>query len=169
MKIAVDAMGGDFGPAVVVEGAAAAAREFGAVVTLVGDKAAIEREIEHLLRGLARRLAGRPVAHQLDRELQAEAAHVADQGMAFGQAAAGGRRLYGFAEHVVTSTFLGSSAGLRLRHDQPTGKVELQARTADMSESAWDGATTASDEKRRNLSGHGYRRKRSPSSKKSAP
>src|SRR5439155_1436804 len=45
MKIAVDAMGGDFGPAVVVEGAAAAAREFGAVVTLVGDKAAIEREV----------------------------------------------------------------------------------------------------------------------------
>jgi predicted Zn-dependent protease len=53
-------------------------------------------------------------------------------GEAFGQAAAGGRRLYGFAEHVVTSTFLGSSAGLRLRHDQPTGKVELQARTADL-------------------------------------
>ena len=63
-------------------------------------------------------------------------------GEAFGQAAAGGRRLYGFAEHVVTSTFLGTSAGLRLRHDQPTGKVELQARTADMSQSAWDGAST---------------------------
>ena len=63
-------------------------------------------------------------------------------GEAFGQAAAGGRRLYGFAEHVVTSTFLGTSAGLRLRHDQPTGKVELQARTADMSQSAWVGAST---------------------------
>jgi len=63
-------------------------------------------------------------------------------GEAFGQAAAGGRRLYGFAEHVVTSTFLGTSAGLRLRHDQPTGKVELQARTADMSQSAWDGVST---------------------------
>ena len=63
-------------------------------------------------------------------------------GDAFGSAAAGGRRLYGFAEHVVTSTFLGSSAGLRLRHDQPTGKVELQARTGDMRESAWDGAST---------------------------
>jgi predicted Zn-dependent protease len=63
-------------------------------------------------------------------------------GEAFGQAAAGGRRLYGFAEHLVTTTFLGSSAGLRLRHDQPTGKVELQARTPDMRESAWDGAST---------------------------
>jgi glycerol-3-phosphate acyltransferase PlsX len=48
MKIAVDAMGGDYGPAVVVDGAAAASREFGASVILVGDKAAIEREVTRL-------------------------------------------------------------------------------------------------------------------------
>src|SRR5213080_491563 len=48
MKIAVDAMGGDHGPAVVVEGAVAAVREFGASVILVGDRAAIEREIARL-------------------------------------------------------------------------------------------------------------------------
>jgi len=48
MKIALDAMGGDFGPAVVVDGAAAAAREFGLASVLVGDKAAIEREIIRL-------------------------------------------------------------------------------------------------------------------------
>ena len=48
MKIAVDAMGGDHGPAVVVEGAVAAVREFGASVVLVGDKAAIERELTRL-------------------------------------------------------------------------------------------------------------------------
>jgi glycerol-3-phosphate acyltransferase PlsX len=48
MKIAVDAMGGDYGPAVVVEGAATASREFGASVVLVGDKAAIEREVLRL-------------------------------------------------------------------------------------------------------------------------
>jgi phosphate acyltransferase len=48
MKIAVDAMGGDFGPAVVVEGAVAAAREFGLPSVLVGDRHAIEREIAHL-------------------------------------------------------------------------------------------------------------------------
>ncbi len=45
MKIAVDAMGGDYGPAVVVEGAVASAREYGASTILVGDKAAIEREL----------------------------------------------------------------------------------------------------------------------------
>src|SRR5215831_21030054 len=48
VKIAVDAMGGDFGPAVVVEGAVAACREFGLASVLVGDKAAIEREIVRL-------------------------------------------------------------------------------------------------------------------------
>jgi predicted Zn-dependent protease len=53
-----------------------------------------------------------------------------------------GRKLYGFAEHGVTSTFLGTSAGLRLRHDQPEGRLELNAKSADMSRSAWAGAAT---------------------------
>lgn len=48
MKIAVDAMGGDYGPAVVVEGAVAAAREHGLAVALVGDRGAVEREIARL-------------------------------------------------------------------------------------------------------------------------
>ena len=41
-------MGGDHGPAVVVEGALAAVREFGASVVLVGDTAAIQRELARL-------------------------------------------------------------------------------------------------------------------------
>jgi glycerol-3-phosphate acyltransferase PlsX len=48
MKIAVDAMGGDHGPAVVVEGAVTAARELGISVILVGDKAVIEQEFSRL-------------------------------------------------------------------------------------------------------------------------
>jgi glycerol-3-phosphate acyltransferase PlsX len=48
MKIAVDAMGGDHGPAVVVEGAIAAVREFGSSVILVGDRQAVEAEIDRL-------------------------------------------------------------------------------------------------------------------------
>jgi predicted Zn-dependent protease len=63
-------------------------------------------------------------------------------GDAFAAAAAGGRRLYGFAEHSVNSVFLGSSTGLRLRHDQPSGKVELNAKSADLSRSAWAGVGT---------------------------
>ena len=48
MKIAVDAMGGDHGPAVVVEGAVAAVREFGASVILVGDREAVDGEVRRL-------------------------------------------------------------------------------------------------------------------------
>jgi glycerol-3-phosphate acyltransferase PlsX len=45
MRIAVDAMGGDFGPEVVVPGAVEAARE-GIPITLVGQEAAIQRELD---------------------------------------------------------------------------------------------------------------------------
>jgi len=48
VKIAVDAMGGDHGPAVLVEGAVAAVREFGASVILVGDRHAVESELDRL-------------------------------------------------------------------------------------------------------------------------
>jgi predicted Zn-dependent protease len=37
-------------------------------------------------------------------------------GEALARSRAAGRLLFGFAEHVLTSTFLGSSTGLRLRH-----------------------------------------------------
>jgi predicted Zn-dependent protease len=53
-----------------------------------------------------------------------------------------GRKLYGFAEHEVTSTFVGTSAGFRGRHDQPTGRVELNAKSPDMARSAWAGVST---------------------------
>ncbi len=57
-------------------------------------------------------------------------------------AEAAGRKLYGFAEHGVTSTFLATSAGVRARYDQPAGRLELNAKSADLSRSAWDGAAT---------------------------
>jgi predicted Zn-dependent protease len=57
-------------------------------------------------------------------------------------AAAADRKLYGFAEHELDSTFLGTSAGLRLRYDQPTGRIELNAKSADLEKSAWIGAGT---------------------------
>ncbi len=52
MKIAVDAMGGDFAPAVVVEGSVQAARE-GVPVLLVGDRDRVEAELSrHKAKGL---------------------------------------------------------------------------------------------------------------------
>jgi predicted Zn-dependent protease len=62
---------------------------------------------------------------------------------AFQTAAAAGRKLYGYAEHSLTSTFLGTSTGLRLRHDQPTGKVDINAKSAEPGGSAWTGQATA--------------------------
>ncbi|WP_043628007.1 metallopeptidase TldD-related protein [Nonomuraea candida] len=63
-------------------------------------------------------------------------------GEAFAAAEAGGRKLYGFAEHSLTSTFLGTSTGVRLRHDQPTGRLELNAKSGDLKRSAWTGVST---------------------------
>jgi predicted Zn-dependent protease len=62
---------------------------------------------------------------------------------AFSAAASSGRKLYGYAEHSMTSTFMGSSSGLRLRHDQPAGQVEINAKSADLASSAWAGVGTA--------------------------
>lgn len=53
-RVAVDALGGDHGPAVVVEGALLAARELGIQVTLAGPEAILRGEID--------RLGGGPVA-----------------------------------------------------------------------------------------------------------
>jgi predicted Zn-dependent protease len=63
-------------------------------------------------------------------------------GQAFDAAGSAGRKLYGFAEHSVSNTFVGTSTGLRLRHDQPTGKVDLNAKSADLARSAWAGLGT---------------------------
>ncbi|MEU8462956.1 metallopeptidase TldD-related protein [Streptomyces sp. NPDC029003] len=63
-------------------------------------------------------------------------------GEAFARARAGGRELYGFAQHEMVSTYVGTSAGLRLRHDQPNGTLELNAKSPDRSRSAWAGRAT---------------------------
>ncbi|RSO46731.1 peptidase [Streptomyces sp. WAC 06725] len=63
-------------------------------------------------------------------------------GESFKRARDGGRELYGFAFHEVVSSYLGSSTGLRLRHDQPTGTLELNAKSPDRTRSAWAGLST---------------------------
>lgn len=53
MRVAVDAMGGDNAPSVEVEGAVAAAREFGIPITLVGDTERLRQELgKHNVQGL---------------------------------------------------------------------------------------------------------------------
>lgn len=52
----------------------------------------------------------------------------ADLGAAFASGRPDRIRHYGFASHEITTSWLGSSTGLRLRHAQPTGFVELTAK-----------------------------------------
>ncbi|WP_447036589.1 metallopeptidase TldD-related protein [Streptomyces sp. DSM 118878] len=63
-------------------------------------------------------------------------------GEAFARARAGGRELYGFANHEYVSSYLGTSTGLRLRHDQPNGTLEVNAKSPDRTKSAWAGRST---------------------------
>ncbi|PVG83956.1 peptidase [Nocardioides gansuensis] len=63
-------------------------------------------------------------------------------GEAFGQAGAEQRVLYGFVDHEVATTYLGSSRGLRLRHVQPTGHYACTGKSADLTRSAWVGGAT---------------------------
>jgi predicted Zn-dependent protease len=50
--------------------------------------------------------------------------------------------LFGYAEHSMTTAYLGTSSGLRRRGVQPTGRFEFNAKTADLGASAWVGAAT---------------------------
>jgi predicted Zn-dependent protease len=63
-------------------------------------------------------------------------------GEAFGRARAGDRLLYGYVEHTVDTTWLGSSTGLRRRHVQPVGHVGITGKSADLTRSAWVGQST---------------------------
>ncbi|MCV7194729.1 metallopeptidase TldD-related protein [Mycolicibacterium brumae] len=53
---------------------------------------------------------------------------------------AGPDTLYGFAHHVVETTWLATSTGVRRRHSQPTGSVEINAKHDRAS--AWAGVST---------------------------
>ncbi len=61
---------------------------------------------------------------------------------AFARAGSARRVLYGYAHHQVGTTWLGTSTGVRLVWTQPTGSVELNAKTADLARSAWTGRPT---------------------------
>jgi predicted Zn-dependent protease len=68
-------------------------------------------------------------------------------GRAFGRYRDGGRLLYGYAEQDVSTTYVASSTGLRLRHEQPTASVTMTAKPDDLSDSTWVGqaAETVAD------------------------
>ena len=63
-------------------------------------------------------------------------------GAAFDRWRGDDRLLFGFAEHQMTTYFLGTSTGLRRRFDQPQGRLEMNGKAADLSGSAWSGLHT---------------------------
>lgn len=63
-------------------------------------------------------------------------------GKAFERSARTGVRLYGYAQHTMSATFLGTSTGLRLRHDQPSGTLDVNAKSAEPHHSTWVGQAT---------------------------
>ncbi|QWC85116.1 TldD/PmbA family protein [Nocardioidaceae bacterium] len=63
-------------------------------------------------------------------------------GEAFSRAEGSDRVHYGFVNHEVDTTYLGSSTGLRLRHEQPTGHYGFTGKPADLTASAWVGGAT---------------------------
>jgi predicted Zn-dependent protease len=65
-----------------------------------------------------------------------------DLGDAFARAAGESWLLFGYAEHAVESQYVGSSTGLRLRHVQPTGRIDVNGKSADFVRSAWVGQGT---------------------------
>ena len=63
-------------------------------------------------------------------------------GQSFQQARADDVELFGFAEHTLATTYLGTSTGARLRHVQPTGKIEITGKSHGRERSTWVGQAT---------------------------
>ena len=63
-------------------------------------------------------------------------------GNAFEAARGAGHGLYGYAEQDLTTLYLASSTGLRLRHEQSDGRFEMTGRTPEGARSAWTGQGT---------------------------
>ncbi|MEN4474948.1 metallopeptidase TldD-related protein [Mycolicibacterium cosmeticum] len=65
----------------------------------------------------------------------------ADVATSLGRGFRGTDTLYGYARHVLETTFVATSSGLRRRYTQPTGSVEINAKRGTAS--AWAGVGTA--------------------------
>ena len=50
--------------------------------------------------------------------------------------------LFGYAEHNHETTWIGSKGGLRLRHDQPSGRLEMTGKSHGRTRSTWEGRAT---------------------------
>lgn len=63
-------------------------------------------------------------------------------GDSFAQAQERNALLYGFAEHQMTTTWVATTSGIRRRAVVPSGRIELNGKSADLTNSAWVGQST---------------------------
>lgn len=125
-----------------VSGTAATPDQVAALVAAADRAAAIAPEAEDRAD-----LVDGPAATDFDDDPAETSIAVFDQvaaelGEEFRRAEAEQRILYGFVFHDVTTTYLGSSTGLRLRHVQPTGHYGCTGKDAGLTASAWVGGAT---------------------------
>jgi predicted Zn-dependent protease len=125
-----------------VTGSAATAEQVERLVEAADAAAAVSRPAEdaaELVRGVAALDWHEPPA---ETTIQVYADLAPALGESFTRAAAAGRILYGFVDHDMSTTYLGSSTGLRLRHVQPTGHWGCTGKSSDLRSSAWVGGAT---------------------------
>jgi predicted Zn-dependent protease len=65
-----------------------------------------------------------------------------DLGDMFRRSHADSIELFGYAEHTHDTVWVGSKGGLRLRFDQPDGRVEMTGKSHNRSRSTWEGRAT---------------------------
>lgn len=65
-----------------------------------------------------------------------------DLGAMFIAAEKDGIELFGYAEHVHATTWIGSKGGIRIRQDQPSGRVEMTGKSHNRTRSTWEGRAT---------------------------
>ena len=63
-------------------------------------------------------------------------------GELFKKSKSDGIELFGYAEHTHVTTWVGSKGGLRLRDDQPSGRLEMTGKSHNRSRSTWEGRAT---------------------------
>lgn len=65
-----------------------------------------------------------------------------DLGAMFISAARDGIELFGYAEHTHATSWIGSKGGIRVREDQPAGRVEMTGKSHNRTRSTWEGRAT---------------------------
>jgi predicted Zn-dependent protease len=125
-----------------VTGSASTVEQVERLVEAADAAAAVSRPAEdaaELVRGVAALDWHEPPA---ETSIQVYAEVAPALGESFERAGAAGRILYGFVDHDMSTTYLGSTTGLRLRHVQPTGHWGCTGKTSDLRSSAWVGGAT---------------------------